>query len=71
MNEPQRLADVGIAETGEPAERPVGQALDLGIDAIATRTGFGTAAVLRHHFTRRVGATPNSYRTTFRTREAA
>jgi transcriptional regulator GlxA family with amidase domain len=44
---------------------------DLSIDAIATRTGFGTAAVLRHHFTRRVGATPNAYRTTFRARDVA
>jgi AraC family transcriptional activator FtrA len=40
---------------------------DLGIDAIATRSGFGDAANLRHHFTRRVGATPHAYRTTFRT----
>jgi AraC family transcriptional activator FtrA len=43
---------------------------DLGIDAVATRTGFGTAAMLRHHFTRRVGTTPQSYRTTFRGRVA-
>jgi AraC family transcriptional activator FtrA len=42
---------------------------DLGVDAIAVRSGFGTAAALRHHFTRRVGATPNAYRTTFRSRE--
>jgi transcriptional regulator GlxA family with amidase domain len=47
------------------------EATDLGVDAIATRTGFGTAAVLRHHFTRRVGATPHAYRTTFRAREVA
>ncbi len=43
---------------------------DLGVDAVATRSGFGTAAMLRHHFTRRVGATPQSYRTTFRDRVA-
>jgi transcriptional regulator GlxA family with amidase domain len=43
---------------------------DLGIDAIATRAGFGTAAMLRHHFTRRVGATPQLYRSTFRDRAA-
>ena len=30
----------------------------LGVDAVAVRAGFGTAAMLRHHFTRRVGATP-------------
>ncbi len=39
---------------------------DLGVEAVATRAGFGDAATLRHHFTRRVGATPNSYRGTFR-----
>src|SRR6266540_3879586 len=43
---------------------------DLGMDAIAVRCGFGTAAMLRHHFTRRVGATPAAYRTTFRDRAA-
>jgi len=40
---------------------------DLGVEAVATRSGFGDAATLRHHFTRRVGATPNTYRGTFRT----
>src|SRR5262249_18971512 len=43
---------------------------DLGVDAIALRAGFGTAAMLRHHFTRRVGTTPQLYRTTFHTRAA-
>jgi AraC family transcriptional activator FtrA len=40
---------------------------DLGVDAVASRSGFGDAAALRHHFTRRVGATPHAYRSTFRT----
>ena len=40
---------------------------DLGVDAVATRSGFGDAATLRHHFTKRVGATPHTYRNTFRT----
>jgi transcriptional regulator GlxA family with amidase domain len=40
---------------------------DLGVDAVANRSGFGDAAALRHHFTRRVGATPHAYRATFRT----
>jgi AraC family transcriptional regulator, transcriptional activator FtrA len=40
---------------------------DLRVDAVATHSGFGDAATLRHHFTRRVGATPHAYRTTFRT----
>jgi transcriptional regulator GlxA family with amidase domain len=44
---------------------------DLGIEAVAVRAGFGDAATLRHHFTRRVGATPHSYRTTFRSAPAA
>jgi transcriptional regulator GlxA family with amidase domain len=42
---------------------------DLTVDGVAMRAGFGDAAALRHHFTRRVGATPQSYRTTFRHRE--
>jgi transcriptional regulator GlxA family with amidase domain len=40
----------------------------LGVEAIATRTGFGDAATMRHHFSRRVGATPQAYRATFRDR---
>ncbi|HEY3686055.1 MAG TPA: helix-turn-helix domain-containing protein [Streptosporangiaceae bacterium] len=38
---------------------------DLPVDAIAHRTGFGTGASLRHHFTRTVGVSPARYRTTF------
>jgi transcriptional regulator GlxA family with amidase domain len=44
---------------------------DLGVEAIASRAGFGDTATMRHHFTRRVGATPQAYRTTFREREPA
>ncbi|WBB55448.1 helix-turn-helix domain-containing protein [Verrucosispora sp. WMMD573] len=40
----------------------------LTVEGVAERSGFGDAAVLRHHFTRRVGATPQAYRTTFRDR---
>jgi transcriptional regulator GlxA family with amidase domain len=40
---------------------------DLGMDAVAARSGFGDAATMRHHFARRVGTTPQSYRQTFRT----
>jgi transcriptional regulator GlxA family with amidase domain len=39
---------------------------DESIIAIARRTGFGTVDNLRHHFTRRVGITPQGYRRTFR-----
>jgi transcriptional regulator GlxA family with amidase domain len=36
------------------------------VDAVAELCGFGSAAVLRHHFLRRVGTTPQAYRRTFR-----
>ncbi|OFI36753.1 AraC family transcriptional regulator [Arthrobacter sp. SW1] len=38
---------------------------DAPIAAIARRTGFGTIDNLRHHFTRRVGVTPQQYRRSF------
>jgi transcriptional regulator GlxA family with amidase domain len=41
---------------------------DLGVDSVAQRSGFGDAAMLRHHFSRRIGATPHAYRSTFRSR---
>ncbi|MCO4698104.1 helix-turn-helix domain-containing protein [Streptomyces sp. RO-S4] len=44
---------------------------DETVDAIAGRTGFGSAAALRHHFVRAVGTTPQSYRRAFRGPEAA
>ena len=44
---------------------------ELGIEAVATRAGFGDGATLRHHFGRRVGATPHAYRSTFRGRVPA
>jgi transcriptional regulator GlxA family with amidase domain len=37
----------------------------LGIDEIAERSGFGSAALLRHHFHRVVGVAPKDYRRTF------
>ena len=43
---------------------------DLGVDAIAARSGFGSAATLRHHFGHRLSTTPQAYRTTFKTRAA-
>jgi transcriptional regulator GlxA family with amidase domain len=43
---------------------------DLGIDAIAVRTGFGSAATLRHHFAHRMSTTPQAYRATFKIRSA-
>lgn len=47
------------------------EATDDTMDAIADRTGFGTAAALRHQFVRTLGTTPNAYRRTFRGPEAA
>jgi transcriptional regulator GlxA family with amidase domain len=38
---------------------------DEPVTTIARRTGFGTVDTLRHHFTRRLGTTPLSYRRTF------
>jgi transcriptional regulator GlxA family with amidase domain len=37
------------------------------IDTVAGRSGFGTGAMLRHHFARVVGVSPAAYRRTFRT----
>ncbi|TRV76271.1 helix-turn-helix domain-containing protein [Streptomyces sp. 130] len=39
---------------------------DETVDTIADRTGFGTAAALRHQFVRALGTTPQAYRRTFR-----
>jgi transcriptional regulator GlxA family with amidase domain len=48
------------------------ESTDLGIDQVAARSGFGSAALLRHHFTRQVGVAPSDYRRTFsRTGEPA
>jgi AraC family transcriptional activator FtrA len=39
---------------------------DLPVDAVAARSGFGTAAALRQHFARAVATSPTAYRRTFR-----
>ncbi|MBD5787875.1 DJ-1/PfpI family protein [Cellulosimicrobium terreum] len=38
----------------------------LDLEEVARRCGFGSAALLRHHFRRAVGITPAEYRQTFR-----
>ncbi|MBW0115610.1 GlxA family transcriptional regulator [Pseudonocardia abyssalis] len=38
----------------------------LGVDDVAARCGFGTGALLRHHFRKVVGVAPVDYRRTFR-----
>ncbi|WP_037764727.1 helix-turn-helix domain-containing protein [Streptomyces sp. 142MFCol3.1] len=47
------------------------EATDETMDAIASRTGFGNAAALRHQFVRSLGTTPQTYRRTFRGPRAA
>lgn len=44
---------------------------DLGLEPLAQRSGFGTAAVMRHHFLKVLGTTPNDYRRAFGTRVAS
>lgn len=41
---------------------------DLTVDSVAAKSGFGDAAMLRHHFNRRVGSAPHIYRRTFQGR---
>ncbi|HVW41817.1 MAG TPA: helix-turn-helix domain-containing protein [Amycolatopsis sp.] len=41
------------------------EATQLGIEEVARESGFGTAALLRHHFHRIVGVSPHDYRRTF------
>jgi transcriptional regulator GlxA family with amidase domain len=43
---------------------------ELGFETIAQQTGFGTAAVLRHHFLKVLQTTPTSYRRAFGARLA-
>ena len=38
---------------------------DVPVDEVARRSGFGTAALLRHHFARTLGTTPLAYRRRF------
>jgi AraC family transcriptional activator FtrA len=40
---------------------------DFAIETVASRAGFGSAALLRHHFGAQVGVAPAEYRRTFRT----
>jgi AraC family transcriptional regulator, transcriptional activator FtrA len=40
---------------------------DVAIENVASRSGFGSAALLRHHFGTHVGVAPAEYRRTFRT----
>jgi transcriptional regulator GlxA family with amidase domain len=44
---------------------------ELGFETVAQQTGFGTAAVLRHHFLKVLQTTPTSYRRAFGSRLAS
>jgi transcriptional regulator GlxA family with amidase domain len=44
------------------------EASELAIESIAERVGFGSGAVLREHFGKIVGTSPNAYRQSFRAR---
>jgi len=44
---------------------------DRGLESIAQQTGFGTAAVMRHHFLKVLQTTPTHYRRTFGMRQSA
>ncbi|QAY60883.1 helix-turn-helix domain-containing protein [Microbacterium protaetiae] len=41
------------------------ESTDASIDDIAASSGFGSATLLRHHFTREVGVAPTAYRRSF------
>jgi transcriptional regulator GlxA family with amidase domain len=43
------------------------EAGDLPVESVAHRSGFGSAAVLREHFVRERGVSPQAYRRAFRT----
>jgi len=47
------------------------ESTDLGLETIAQDTGFGTAAVMRHHFLKVLQTTPTNYRRTFGARASA
>ncbi|CAN5342036.1 helix-turn-helix domain-containing protein [soil metagenome] len=46
------------------------ESTDEGLEQIAQLTGFGTAAVMRHHFLKVLQTTPTNYRRAFGAREA-
>ena len=78
---PRTFARKFRSETGAtPHDWLIGQRLlfarrlledsDLGVDSIASRAGFGSAATLRHHFAHRLSTTPQAYRGTFKSHSA-
>ena len=53
------------AQRVEMAQRLL-EETEYGVEMVAQQTGFGTAAMLRHHFTHHRGTSPQLYRRTFR-----
>ena len=47
------------------------EATDLTLDAVASEAGFGTAALMRHHFQQHLSTTPSAYRQRFRITRSA
>lgn len=75
---PRTFARRFVAETGTtPAQWLIQRRLDLArrlleqtelpIEAVATKSGFGSATALRQHFGRAVGIPPADYRRAFAT----
>jgi transcriptional regulator GlxA family with amidase domain len=56
---------VWVAQQRLQRTRELLETTNLSIDRIAELTGFGSAPVLRHHFTRDMGVTPQAYRRRF------
>jgi transcriptional regulator GlxA family with amidase domain len=63
---PERRAD-SFAEVTEWMLQHLDQ--DLTVDQLARLAGFGTAAVMRHHFLKVLQTTPTAYRRTFSCRD--
>ena len=42
------------------------ESTDLGVDAVARRSGLGSATALRQHLHATIGVAPSAYRKTFR-----
>ncbi|MGH3690846.1 MAG: GlxA family transcriptional regulator [Microbacterium sp.] len=55
-----------VLEQRLSAARELLEATSLPVDAVASTTGFGGAALFRQHFGRSFGATPSQYRSAFR-----
>lgn len=58
------------AQRVEMAQRLL-EETEQGVEMVAQQTGFGTAAMLRHHFTQHRGTSPQLYRRTFRCTDAS